>query len=121
MWFTDWRCLVPSLSAREFGISLRKFGVNTIEQADIVARKIIIDLFSAVVLDTPVDTGRAIGNWYPSLNAPSPEVDFTIADRSGQLSLDRIHPIAQAFEFGNSAWLTNNLPYILALENGHSK
>lgn len=85
-----------------------------------IFRKIIIDLDTRVVLDTPVDTGRARGNWFPSLNAPSDQVDESASDRSGSKAVGEATSTAQRAKIGDIAWLTNNLPYILPLENGHS-
>lgn len=85
-----------------------------------IFRKIIIDLDSAVVLSTPVDTGRARGNWFPSLTSPSNAVGDSV-DKSGGNALGRIDGVAGSADVGDVAWLTNNLPYILVLENGSSK
>lgn len=109
------------VSAREFALDLKKFGRVTREQATLIFRKIIIDLDTRVVLDTPVDTGRARGNWFASLSTPSSEVDDDAVDKSGAGAIAGIDRLAAGIKIGEVAWLTNNLPYILPLENGHSK
>lgn len=93
----------------------------TRDQATLIFRKIIIDLDTRVVLDTPVDTGRARGNWFASLSTPSSEVDDDAVDKSGAAAIAGIDRLAAGIKIGEVAWLTNNLPYILPLENGHSK
>lgn len=108
-------------SAREFALDLRKFGEVSERQALMIFRKIILDLDRRVVLDTPVDVGRARGNWFPSLNAPSNEVDPDARDPSGSAALARINAMLASVKLGDMAWLSNNLPYILPLENGHSR
>lgn len=108
-------------SAREFAIDLTRFGEAARLQGNVILRKIAIDLDTRVVLDTPVDTGRARGNWYPSLNAPSSDRDDDIEDKSGSRALAEIVDNATRAVIGDVIWLTNNLPYILPLENGSSK
>lgn len=108
-------------SAREFAIDLNKFGKVTREQATMIFRKIALDLDTRVVLGTPVDTGRARGNWYPSINSPSSAVDMNASDKSGSAAIGALTATTLGAKLGDTIWLTNNLPYILPLENGHSK
>lgn len=108
-------------SAREFAIDLKKFGEVTAQEALTIIRKIALELDSAVVLGTPVDTGRARGNWYPSINAPSTLIDWSKTDTSGGGAISAAAGVIASMKLGDTVWLTNNLPYILPLENGHSK
>jgi hypothetical protein len=112
--------MIRGKSARDFAIDLRKFGDVTWEKATIIFRKITLELDQRVVLSTPVDIGRARGNWFPSLNAPSTSTEAT-ADPTGAATLAAIEATVDAAELGDITWLTNNLPYILKLENGHSQ
>jgi len=107
------------MSAREFAIDLKKFGKVTREQARTIFQKIALDLDSRVVLSTPVDTGRARGNWFPSINSPSWAMS-NISDKSGGVALARLNQVVAGAQLGDVIWQTNNLPYILPLENGHS-
>lgn len=109
------------VSAREFAIDLKRFGTVTREQANTIFRKIIFDLDTRIVLSTPVDTGRARGNWFPSIGAPSGALDESAADKSGSGAIGRMQAAFSGAKIGDVAWFTNNLPYILLLENGHSK
>lgn len=109
------------MSAREFAIDLKKFGEVTQDQARLIFRKIALDLDARIVLGTPVDTGRARGNWFPSINTPSGNVDLTSTDKSGGAAMAAAQGIIQSADLGDTIWFTNNLPYILPLENGHSK
>jgi hypothetical protein len=109
------------MSARQFAIDLTRFGEVTDEQAKVIFQKIVIDLDSRIVLDTPVDVGRARGNWFPSINNPSNAVDLEAKDKSGEKSVSRLTSTARNAKLGDTVWFTNNLPYILALENGHSQ
>jgi len=108
-------------SAREFAIDLRKFGDVTREQAELIFRKITLDLDTRIVLGTPVDTGRARGNWFPSINTPSNEIDLDAADKTGAEASGRLNSVVAGAKYGSVVWFTNNLPYILPLENGSSQ
>lgn len=107
-------------SAREFGIDLLRFGRVTEEQARTIFQKIVLELDSRIVLSTPVDTGRARGNWFPSTGSPTNQVDPDASDKSGAAAIAAVNALAGSLELGDVAWFTNNLPYILPLENGHS-
>lgn len=107
-------------NAHNFGLDLERFGEVTEEQATTIFQKIILELDKRVVLSTPVDTGRARGNWFPSIGAPSTQRMDDAEDESGSQAISAIASIAGSARLGDVAWLTNNLPYILPLENGHS-
>lgn len=106
-------------SARAFNLDLEKFGKVTERQAEQIFRKIALDLDTSIVLDTPVDEGRARGNWYPSINSPSNASDEDSIGESK--SLGRLSSVVARAKLGEIIWMTNNLPYILPLENGSSQ
>lgn len=108
------------VSPRQFAIDLRRFGEVTREQARTIFQKIVLDLDTAVVLGTPVDEGRARGNWFPTVGAPSTARNDDARDKSGSKAIAAATSMATQLDLGDVAWLTNNLPYILPLENGHS-
>jgi len=108
------------LSPRQFALDLKKFGKVTRDQARLIFQKIVLDLDTRIVLGTPVDEGVARGNWYPSVSQPSNNVSLGTADKSGNKSISAAASVAGSLKLGDVAWFTNNLPYILPLENGHS-
>jgi hypothetical protein len=108
------------VSARNFALDLKKFGEVTREQAKIIFRKISLELDARIVLSTPVDTGRARGNWFPSLNSPSSRIEMDARDKGGAGAMSAAQGIINIADLGETIWFTNNLPYILPLENGHS-
>lgn len=105
------------LSPRNFALDLQSFGRVSHDRAEDIFRKISLDLDTRVVLATPVDTGRARANWYPSLTRPSRARDDAARDDPSAA----IRATAMRAQMGQVLWLTNNLPYILALENGSSR
>jgi len=112
--------MAKGLTPRQFALDLKNFGLVTHRQARVIFQKIAIDLDSRIVLGTPVDEGTARGNWFPSLNKPSSEVDEKSVDKTGSTAINAAVKTAASAELGDTIWFTNNLPYILPLENGHS-
>lgn len=107
-------------SAREFAFDLTRFNVESREHLENVVRYIALTLDQKVVLRTPVDTGRARANWYPSIGQPSDEVDETDFDKTGAQTIGEIAAVVVNAQLGSVIWLTNNLPYIVRLEDGYS-
>lgn len=86
---------------------------------DIVVRKATISLFSSVVKATPVDTGRARGNWQCTIgNRATVSTEHTDKSGSGVIT-EIIRTVPE--KSGSIVWLTNNVPYIQKLEYGSSK
>lgn len=102
-----------------FTLDISKFAADCGEKADMAVRKVCMQLVSGVVLKTPVDTGRARGNWQASLNVPS-TVPTEETDKQGAATIAAAQA-AVGGATGNVFWLSNNLPYIERLEYGHSK
>lgn len=103
-----------------FALDIKKWVDDCEKKQDQFVRKICLDLTSQVVLGTPVDLGRAINNWFPSIGSPS-NATTTATDKSGSGSIARAKPVINQAT-GNVFYLTNNLPYIRRLEfEGWSK
>lgn len=80
-------------------------------------RKAMIDLDGFVVRSTPVATGRARSNWIPSINAPSYAASATESKSAPPQSasmIGRVKPYSISY-------LTNSVPYINKLNDGHSR
>lgn len=104
---------MPSKTAAQIGADLAK----AIEQ-DIKAIPLDIarNLRVKPPLGTPVQTGHARRNWIPSSGEPhSGEVDSDGDYEAGLAA-------ALAWKLGDGAlWVSNSVPYIQALNDGHSK
>jgi len=70
-----------------------------------------------IIKKTPVDTGRARGAWFASINDISSEVSETRSENEAIISAIMTAQKASGVIFT----LTNNLPYIRGLEYGRSK
>lgn len=110
-----------STNVRAFALDLNKFNKDlTEQQLGTLVRKVALQVLSGVVFSTPVDTGRARGNWQVSLDRPATG-SLNLLDKQGRtvVSTGSV-TIGRAPVFGH-IWVTNNLPYIERLEYGHSK
>jgi len=86
-----------------------------------ITQKVALEALSRVVLKTPVDTGRARGNWHVSVGAPSLAEYEGREDRSGGETITRGAAQIEALIDPDVIYIQNNLPYIVRLENGYSK
>lgn len=81
------------------------------QRIDTKVRAVTIGVFSSVIRMTPVDTGRAKGNWQCTIGQPA----------TGEAMTNEGAMIATVPQHaGAKVYLTNNLPYIQKLEYGHS-
>lgn len=81
---------------------------------------IALEALRRIVLKTPVDTGRARGNWQPSINQPIESVVDT-TDLSGNQTISNGSATILGLKDFGTIFISNNLPYILKLENGSSQ
>jgi hypothetical protein len=96
-----------------FAKDFERFAKLTNASLDETGRAIVLELFGSVIKDTPVDTGRARGNWQTTIGAPASGQ----TDRKGEgPALAEVSQEAASFGAGKIIYLTNNLPYIYRLE-----
>jgi hypothetical protein len=104
-----------------FSVDLSRFAVKSVDEAKTVIRKITLEAFTGVVLRTPVDTGRARSNWSCTVGEASSDVYPDKYDKSGAYAIGASQRRVFDWNCVGSIFLCNNLPYIGALEYGHSK
>lgn len=100
----------------EWTIDINKWAEKQGQRIKDIQRNVVFALYSAIVEKTPVDTGRARGNWNVSPGAPDYHTDYN--QKTRQYTSAEQLPKAEGVE---SLFIANNLPYITALEYGHSK
>jgi len=94
---------------------------GTREEVSLVTRRLALGALSAVVLRTPVDTGRARGNWQTSVGVAIGGGETGTLDKGGQSTITQgAASIARQQGF-TPIIIQNNVPYITALNDGHSK
>jgi len=106
---------------REFSLEID--AINQVEFPQLVAKfqqKLGLEALRRVVLKTPVDTGRARANWQTSLGSPVEGV-LNRVDPSGGVAIAEGTGVIVAVQPFQDIWLSNNVPYIISLEDGSSK
>ena len=102
-----------------FSDQIKKFNNKTVEAHNAIFRGTALDLFGRIIKRTPVDTGRLRANWKASINTPSKEITGT-KDKTGSKALKDSESVVDRYDFGDSVFFINNLPYAEAIEDGHS-
>lgn len=105
------------MAGGKFGAELKFGGERKWEELNKIKRLSGIALFDSVVLATPVDEGRLRANWQCSLgDFKSGVVDIRPPSEVAAEIRAEINPS----QLGDTLWLSNNLDYADAIENGHS-
>jgi len=91
------------------------------DRANRAVRMLAFEGLSRIVLRTPVDTGRARGNWNVGAGSPDPRVNPVGFDRAGTATISRGQSVLQAAAPDQTLYITNSPPYIVPLEAGWSK
>lgn len=118
-----------------FAQDIQKFAQHCIDNADLVVRKTVLDVGKSLVERTPVGNpelwknpdnkpdgyvgGHARANWSHSIGALVNQ-EFKEIDATGGASIDRIVGSVPVKAAGKVHYIQNSLPYMQALEDGHS-
>ena len=113
---------MPLLGVDEFNRAFQKFGRTLLPAAVVlVQKKIAFQALEGLVNATPVDKGRAQGNWQVSIGQP---VENALPlGATGEQALSKGGGVINSIPpFGPFViiYLTNNVPYIRRLNAGHS-
>lgn len=108
-----------SIDLSSFNATVSSFSKNVEKDVSRLQRTIAFDLLGGIVKRTPVDTGRARGNWQISIGTPATGIldrkltkrNQTNVEEQAKISPSNLPPFSVI-------WLTNNLPYIEVLEFG---
>lgn len=83
-------------------------------------KKIVLEALRQIVLRTPVDTGRARGNWQTTIVQPAGG-QLDAVDKQGDETITKgLAAIATLLPY-QVVYIANNLEYIEFLEDGSSK
>lgn len=113
----------------EFGKRMNRRAANLPDEVNRIKRKTALAVDQALVLATPVDTGRARSNWLVSLGtgradtvapyAPTSKAGISESTNAQGAISQGSGEIARAVP-EQDIYITNNLPYIIPLNQGHS-
>lgn len=112
--------MATSNKARQFKLDLDKAFEEQQERVALIAMKIALEALNRVVLKSPVKTGRFRANWTVAVGRQDLSITDEV-DPTGQKTIAKGTPIILGQKGPAVIWLSNNLPYAQALENGHSK
>jgi len=118
-----------------FSVDIANFVKKANGNADAVTRKVVLDIGRSLVEKTPVGNpdlwqnpdnkpdgyvgGHARANWSHSIGALVNQ-EFKEIDATGGASIDRIISSVPVKAAGKVHYIQNSLPYMQALEDGHS-
>ena len=100
-----------------FSVDVAKFRDKAMRETERLRRAVCVELFRSIILDTPVDMGRARGNWQTT-TGPANRGVIDRLDKSGAATINEMR--SNLGKGDVTVTMTNNLPYIRALEYGHS-
>lgn len=106
-----------------FTLDVKAFCDKAKKNPEIVMRKVSMKLFSAIIMGSPVDTGRFRNNWFANFG-PTPSSEITAyTGKQGTAAISRVSKVIT--ESRGLSWteltLTNNLPYAAVIEYGGYK
>lgn len=100
----------------EVARSIRKRAVGVEPAVSDVLRRVALVANQAIVMATPVDTGRARANWQVSIDA---EITTETGSTSAAEQLRRNEGVIKGYKNG-ALIIQNNVPYIGKLNSGSS-
>lgn len=116
------------MDLRSFTTRIETIASRIEKNADKVKRATALTVDQTVVMATPVDTGRARANWQVRAGiAPTDVIDAISPGKGGstgaqntQAALEQGKIAISSAQPGQEIHITNNLPYIGRLNEGHS-
>jgi len=101
-----------------FSATVGKFATDASARVERIGRAVVLKIGTAIIMDTPVKTGRARSNWQTSIGSP---LLGEIPNRGAE-ALAELHGVVAKLRGNFVAYIRNNLPYIHRLEfDGWSK
>lgn len=116
-------------SLTEFAQRIKVIAKGVETNADRIVKQAAIAIDQTVVLATPVDTGRARSNWLTQAGYPRRDTIDPYAAGKGlgkseganaQAAIQQGLTAITAHKSGQDIYISNNLPYIQKLNDGHS-
>ena len=82
-----------------------------------------------LIMETPVDTSKALSNWIAGINNPKSKVvkahfvgmDGSTHSQSSSMAYSMANAVVQRAKVGQSIYITNSVDYINLLNQGYSK
>lgn len=107
---------------------IKRFTIKTASKLEAVKKGACIELFSRIIVDTPVDTSNLQSNWNATTGEPSEDYSGHLLDLHPSLKADNIVPpevtvarmkdAVEKSDVLDTVYLTNSAPYIGYVEYG---
>ncbi len=104
----------------QFNAEVAAFKAKTLEEVVTLHRLLSLEMLRRLVLRTPVDTGRARGEWQLTIGAAS-DAELGRLDPGGGAELSLAVAKLAVLPPFSQVWISNNLDYIEVLEAGSSQ
>lgn len=117
------------MNLRSFSRKIRVRAKGIPRDVNSVMRKVALVADQALVVRTPVDTGRARSNWLVSLGSSRSDViaPYAPSSRAGisesanaNAAISQGKAVISRRQPGQTIYISNNVPYIRTLNNGSS-
>jgi hypothetical protein len=115
---------------KQFASTMRTYAKNVSANADRLVRRCALAVDGAVVIATPVDTGRARSNWQVRADQPATDTidpydegkDGSTGGANARAALDQGKAVISRYNgnLNRELHITNNLAYIGRLNDGYS-
>ncbi len=122
--------MATSLGLAAFEKRMQVVGKEIQKAVDKVVRGAADRTFTQAIVTTPVDTGRARGNWVPSFDVPSQDFDPNRFDKVGGVTVAKANFVVARYDSDvhKAIILANNtrdpetqFPYVVGLNQGTSR
>lgn len=115
--------LAGAIMKNTFSSAIAKLTGKIRAKEEAFIREFLTDLSVDLIHATPVDTGRMISAWWPSVDVPmeGPEVMMSGADKSGAPSIARVMAVTPTIAVGQSYFITNSQPYRVYVNMGTAR
>ena len=100
-----------------FSLQVGKWADAASRELQELQKAVILELFTSVILDTPVLEGRLRGNWLITSGDPAAGT-LNMEDPTGARTVRNVNDFVRRLDTGKdySVFLTNNLPYAYRIE-----
>lgn len=100
-----------------FSQKVARWTYNAGQEIEELQKAIILELFTSVILDSPVLEGRLRGNWLITSGTPGEGV-VDVLDPTGNITTRKISNFVRSIDAAQNynVYLTNNLPYAYRIE-----
>lgn len=100
----------------KFAVDVRKWADVTGQTLEQTVKAVEMEMFSRIIIRSPVKTGRFRGNWFVDQR-----LETDLKDKPGAVTIEKMKTAVLASQVGGVTSFINSLPYSERLEFGWSK